>query len=134
VSIRRERGRWWRVVRRASEYDPAMDSVEQTLKDFVEATGKLRRAYKPFDDGKNEDPHQVAVATAASMVFVEEAKARLEVALAVARDRGASRTQCLMVVFTCVIAVMTIVQVGMGWLNYQTVKTAKPVVCAETKN
>jgi len=111
-----------------------MDSVEKALKDFEEATSKLRRAYRPFDDNKHQDPNDVNVATAALRISVDEAKARLDASLSVARDRSASRTTCVMVVLTCAITLATAVQACVGYLNYKVAKTARPVVCAETRN
>jgi hypothetical protein len=108
-------------------------SVEQALKDFTTAAEKLRTAYKPFDDGKHSDPAEVAVATSAPLVFVEEAKARLDVALALARDKSARRTTCLVVVFTCVIMGATVIQAGAAVLNYEASTAPKPCVPAEVR-
>jgi hypothetical protein len=52
----------------------------------------------------------------------------------VARDRSTSKTTCLALIFTAAIMIATIVQAGVAWLNYQTAKSAKPVVSVETRN
>jgi hypothetical protein len=100
--------------------------VKAALQDFESASNKLRLAYKPFDDGKIQDPNQVAVATAAPLVFVEEAKARLEVALALDRDRSSKRTSCAMLVFTLGILLATAVQACLALKGCDLARTSKP--------
>lgn len=107
--------------------------VKDAFRDFEAASEKLRRAFEPFDDGKNQDPNDVAVATAAPRIFVEEAKARLDVALAIKRDRSSTRSTCAMVFFTLVIMLATGIQAWMALKGYDLAKSAKPVVCPETK-
>lgn len=73
--------------------------VEEAFESFKKRAAGLREAYGPFDNGKNQFPSDVATATDAPRIFVEEAKARLEVALAMDRDRVGRRTTCAMIIF-----------------------------------
>jgi|CZKU01.1.fsa_nt_gi hypothetical protein len=107
--------------------------VDQALENFETAAGHLCDALKLFPSGEHHNPDEVEIATKAPRMAVEQAKARLDVTLAVVRDKSSSRTACAMVVFTGAITLATIVQGWVGWLNYETAKTPKPVVCTETK-
>lgn len=107
--------------------------VETALKAFESASERLRTAFKRFEDGKTQDPNDVAVATNAPRVFVEEAKARLDAALALERDRSTTRSTRTMVFLTLVITIATVAQAFFALKSYALAKSTKPVVCAETR-
>lgn len=108
------------------------DAVKNALKDFESATAKLRKAYAPLDDGKNQDPHDVAVATSAPRVFVEEAKARLDAEITLAQAKNTQRSTCTMLVLTAVIMLAAIARAWSAYMNYALSKSANTTVCPKT--
>ena len=107
--------------------------VEVALRDFTDASQKLRDALSPFADGKNVFPADVAVATDAKRVFLEEAKIRLEVALTLNRDQNSTCSTVAIVAFTFVIMLATCIQACITFRGYDLAKSAKPIVCSETR-